>query len=853
MARVRFSPWKKVYGYIEQGFNVPVIFKKYLNFGSTSGESGYGIKDENGIIQVKNDGGSWTDIGSGGIPGGSDTQVQFNDSGAFGGNSGLTYDKAKQALYSKTIAAGATPFDPIVPIQGIQTEVYSVSQPNPAVNTSFAVVPDLAASSPSGVATSIGNIASPSGNEITGAGNLIANGQTINFQFVAYKVINGVRYYSPISNVAVADNINDGSTQWYAQFIWSAAGSPDGYVAYDDYTSQIWDLGNVTTANYQAGATWDVGTNTGENININVGWLSAGGTAVFNTYSYGLDPTFPANRYYSPTNTAINVTEPASGEAYMISFDPGTLVTGATGVKFIDPITTIGVLLNAPTDTSYWYFTNNNASDTITPTSYGILSAGQTQTYSVYPLVQIVKSSTDYYPIYGPQSSTANAVFPNDGLYRTVTVDWYAATANFLPDGTSLYGYKIKKTASAVDTYILSDTSSSFSTAPITNTFTNNTIFGATSTLTPTSFTADVSILENDAPNADPVLSTSTVKPQLTLKSTVTNGMAGLRLVDATDQAKMWIYDFGTKGNLRVANGHSFTIGNYSSDWLSISAGGIITLTSPLTIRTTSANQLRLYYDLSHSSSFSVGSTGITTLTSTAGFTFASAITMNSGINFTLSTVGGTKFGLATNQKLAFYGLTPIIQPANTLDLGTVLSNLGLRASGTAYPIVTSGTINITSASISFSKFTSYAGLTLAGNGLPATVGKVDLTAQVAAKAATTIYTPTTSGMFKISIILQVTRAATTSSVLGGATGVVITYTEPDGSVAQTIVPLLVDQAGAVINPTTGNTGNTTTTSSQGEATFYAKSGVAIRYAIGYTSVGATTMQYSFHAKLQAL
>jgi YD repeat-containing protein len=62
MARVRFSPWKKIFGYIEQGFNVPVLFKKYLNFGSTTGESGYGIRDENGNIQVKNLSGSWTDI-----------------------------------------------------------------------------------------------------------------------------------------------------------------------------------------------------------------------------------------------------------------------------------------------------------------------------------------------------------------------------------------------------------------------------------------------------------------------------------------------------------------------------------------------------------------------------------------------------------------------------------------------------------------------------------------------------------------------------------------------------------------------------------------------------------------------
>lgn len=36
--------------------------------------------------------------GGGGSPGGSDTQVQFNDGGSFGGDAGLTYDKTTDAL-----------------------------------------------------------------------------------------------------------------------------------------------------------------------------------------------------------------------------------------------------------------------------------------------------------------------------------------------------------------------------------------------------------------------------------------------------------------------------------------------------------------------------------------------------------------------------------------------------------------------------------------------------------------------------------------------------------------------------------------------------------------------------------
>ncbi len=39
---------------------------RYLNFGSISGTSGYGIRDNAGTLQFKNSGGSWADLGSGG-------------------------------------------------------------------------------------------------------------------------------------------------------------------------------------------------------------------------------------------------------------------------------------------------------------------------------------------------------------------------------------------------------------------------------------------------------------------------------------------------------------------------------------------------------------------------------------------------------------------------------------------------------------------------------------------------------------------------------------------------------------------------------------------------------------------
>lgn len=43
----------------------------------------------------------------GGTPGGTTTQVQFNDSGSFGGSSGLVYDKATQTLTGEKVVASS--------------------------------------------------------------------------------------------------------------------------------------------------------------------------------------------------------------------------------------------------------------------------------------------------------------------------------------------------------------------------------------------------------------------------------------------------------------------------------------------------------------------------------------------------------------------------------------------------------------------------------------------------------------------------------------------------------------------------------------------------------------------------
>jgi hypothetical protein len=74
-------------------------------------------------------------------------------------------------------------------------------------------------------------------------------------------------------------------------------------------------------------------------------------------------------------------------------------------------------------------------------------------------------------------------------------------------------------------------------------------------------------------------------------------------------------------------------------------------------------------------------------------------ITIGDSINIVAGTTTGTKFGTATNQKLAFWNATPIIQPTASTAIDTLLTNTGLRASGGGANFDTPITASIISAS----------------------------------------------------------------------------------------------------------------------------------------------------------
>lgn len=108
----------------------------------------------------------------------------------------------------------------------------------------------------------------------------------------------------------------------------------------------------------------------------------------------------------------------------------------------------------------------------------------------------------------------------------------------------------------------------------------------------------------------------------------------------------------------------------------------------------------------------------------------------------------------------------------------------------------------------------------------PQQVGTADIAATASATNTTTLVTPSADGMYRISIYMKITTTGT-SPIAGPVT---ITYTDADGSVAQSHVMLLSNVAGAVVTTTVAN--STTTGTVTGTMIVNAKSGVAITYAI---------------------
>lgn len=139
---------------------------------------------------------------------------------------------------------------------------------------------------------------------------------------------------------------------------------------------------------------------------------------------------------------------------------------------------------------------------------------------------------------------------------------------------------------------------------------------------------------------------------------------------------------------------------------------------------------------------------------------------------------------------------------------------------------------------------TKYNAINTTGTGVPVLVATVALTAQGAAIPATAIYTAPADGIYVIHWMAKVTRAATTSSTVGPFN---IQYTDAVDNV-------VVTNSAVTINNYNQNASNSTSISMiSGSYTVNAKSGTSINYIMGYTSSGATSMQYTLQINVMQI
>ncbi|MES2287366.1 MAG: hypothetical protein V4547_16860 [Bacteroidota bacterium] len=126
------------------------------------------------------------------------------------------------------------------------------------------------------------------------------------------------------------------------------------------------------------------------------------------------------------------------------------------------------------------------------------------------------------------------------------------------------------------------------------------------------------------------------------------------------------------------------------------------------------------------------------------------------------------------------------------------------------------------------------------------TIATADIAATASATNTATLATPTADGMYRLTCYLKITVTGT-SPVAGPVT---ITYTDADGSVAQSHVMLLQNTSGAVVTTTVNN--STTTGTVNGSMVMNAKSGTAITYAIAVSGTYAAG-RYTCHFTLERL
>jgi len=358
---------------------------------------------------------------SGGAPGGSPTQLQYNNSGTFGGaplssvditNKFIGIQQATPAapLHISGVSGQTTPTP--ATLTGALTQVTSLTSP-----TSYSVTEIDSPPPPSITGVTLTYIdAPPSGGETTAfdaTGTYVANGQTITYNLYTYVMVAGNRVANPLyASFSYTDTINDGITTFSVDItgliiggagrgggliLWKQdtlgygpyftdIGLPSGGLYTDDAADQNMDA--YLLSPYAAiGSTWSNGV--AEYINVN-------GGPVTGDYSFGGTADDNSGAYFYATTTW------SAGTSFMVisltgsnHFDVGTALTFTDyGQSGIPPFGTFYAIAfpYLPTSVSDGSLVNTNQNEG----ESGYTANGSSYYYNIYEYEYNVLNSQYY-------------------------------------------------------------------------------------------------------------------------------------------------------------------------------------------------------------------------------------------------------------------------------------------------------------------------------------------------------------------------------------------------------------------------------------------------------------------------
>lgn len=329
------------------------------------------------------------------------------------------------------------------------------------------------------------------------------------------------------------------------------------------------------------------------------------------------------------------------------------------------------------------------------PSSYGYLSDGSilTNSYDFY-----ASSVLSGVTVYAANPFNAPTTDPNDGNYYYITLSSY----------------------SPFDGKILKNGSSGINVTGATILDDGVTVFGDGTGVTPSSYYAPTGIFAAHG--------SSITDPATVILRSLDGTYSRLEFQDSTKTRVGYIEQ--TASYLRLTGGdltsqihisnsniesYATYIGNTAAT-ITHEASSVGTLTSGNSMRFGWSPGGAAIYIPSGATAGIVYNGSYFIQVDSAGVTFNSAVNFSNTINAVFGTSTGSKLGTSTSQKLAFWNATPIVQPGATVEIGTVLSNIGLRAAGTAYPITTSGAVAFTGVTNNVGTITTgvWAGTTIA-------------------------------------------------------------------------------------------------------------------------------------------